>query len=164
MTTIPVIQLPKPNCNSNVSRVVFNLGRPLEAKVKSVTRNNLWCWPRRRNAVTREIMENIPSTLVPNSALKDSVVWVLHPHGFSVRSAWEAVRCVHPTTAWWKIVWFKFHVPRWAIIQWLAIKEEGSQLKIGCSVGVRSMRTDVCSVMVLLRTTLNSSFWAPSPL
>lgn len=102
-------------------RVVFNLGRSLEAKVESVIRDNLWCWPR-RNPVTREIMANTPSSLIPNSAREDSVVWALSPQGFSVRSAWEAIRIVRPAVAWWKVVWFKFHVPRWAIIQWLAIR------------------------------------------
>lgn len=98
-------------------RVEFNMGRSLAAKVESLIRNNLWRWARRRNEVTKEIIEHTPSSLVPNSTQEDSVVWTLNCQGFSVKSAFEAVRNIHPTVGWWQVVWFKFHVPRWAIIQ-----------------------------------------------
>lgn len=42
--------------------IVFNLGRSLHTKVESVFQNNSWCWPRRGNLVTKEIMDNIPCT------------------------------------------------------------------------------------------------------
>ncbi|KAF7126773.1 hypothetical protein RHSIM_Rhsim11G0029500 [Rhododendron simsii] len=61
-------------------------------------------------------MDNSPSSLVPNSTNEDSVVWVLNAQGFSIKSAWEAIRLTKPVAFWWKVVWFKFHIPKWAIV------------------------------------------------
>ncbi|XP_058195022.1 uncharacterized protein LOC131311543 [Rhododendron vialii] len=102
-------------------RVVYNLGRSLFSKVASIISNDSWCWPRSRNAVTKEIIEHTPTTLVPNSGQSDFVVWLLNAHGFTIKSAWDSIREVKIDVTWWKVVWFKPHIPHWAIIQWLAI-------------------------------------------
>lgn len=135
-------------------KVVFSMGRSLGAKVESLIRNNSWCWPRRRNAVTKEIIEHTPSSLVPNSTQEDSVVWTLNSQGFSVKSAFEAARNIHPAVGWWQVVWFKFHVPRWAIIQWLAIKGQ---------LSTKDRPLSVCFVGLLQSIMLTSSFYAVSP-
>lgn len=36
----------------------FQFGEILHAKVETVIRDDTWCWPRRRNTVTKEIMDN----------------------------------------------------------------------------------------------------------
>ncbi|KAG5533435.1 hypothetical protein RHGRI_027563 [Rhododendron griersonianum] len=61
------------------------------------------------------------NVLVPNPSQFDSVVWLLNAHGFSIKSAWDNIREVKLDVTWWKVVWFKAHIPRWAIIQWLAV-------------------------------------------
>lgn len=57
------------------SRVVYNLGRNLNAKVATIIVNNTWQWPRCRNSVTREILGSTPTSLVPHPNQEDSVIW-----------------------------------------------------------------------------------------
>lgn len=97
------------------SRTPFKLGLVLEwiltclevFKVESVISDNSWVWARRRNAVIREIMESIPSSLVPNCAQNDSVVWSLTATGdYSLKSAWQALRNRMPVVSY-NVVWIK---------------------------------------------------------
>ncbi|KAI8573525.1 hypothetical protein RHMOL_Rhmol01G0284300 [Rhododendron molle] len=76
---------------------------------------------RGRNAVTRDIRRATPATFVPHPSQEDTVIWNLtSDKKFSVQSAWNAIRRQHSKVSWFKIIWFKHHVPCWAIIQWLA--------------------------------------------
>ncbi|XP_058208159.1 uncharacterized protein LOC131321169 [Rhododendron vialii] len=54
----------------------------------------------------------------------DLVVWLPHPTGYSVHSAWEAIRNELPIQQWHKVVWFSRNVPHWAFILWLAIQNK----------------------------------------
>lgn len=66
-------------------------------------------------------MDGITNTLIPITEQKDSVVWTLTPTGsFTIKSAWQKLRQPHPEVLWSKSIWFKRHVPRRAIIQWIA--------------------------------------------
>lgn len=107
------------------TRVIYNLGRNLYAKVASIITNQKWQWPRRRNAVTREILRSTPASLTPHISQEDSVVWNLTANGrFSIKSAWNALRRVrtpHPVVNWSKVIWFKHAVHRWSIIQWMTV-------------------------------------------
>lgn len=104
------------------ARLLYNLGRALQAKVPSIIVNAGWSWPRGRSGVTREILDHTPTTLLPQVNEEDSVSWTLTRTGlFSVKSAWDALRQHRPIVSWHKVVWFKAHVSRWAIIQWLII-------------------------------------------
>lgn len=77
-------------------------------KVESVISDNSWVSARRRNAVIREIMESIPSSLVPNCAQNDSVVWSLTATGdYSLKSAWQALRNRMVVVSWYNVVWIK---------------------------------------------------------
>lgn len=49
-----------------------------------------------KNAVTIEIMDNTSRSLIPNSTLELSMVWTFNAQGFTIKSAWEAVREVRP--------------------------------------------------------------------
>lgn len=83
-------------------------------------RGDSWSWPG-RTAITREIIENTPASFIPHSSQEDSVTWTLSSQGFSVWSAWKAIRVRKPELQWCKVVRFRYHVPRWAIIQCLSI-------------------------------------------
>lgn len=103
------------------TRIVYNLGRNLYAKVASIVANHDWKWPRCRNSITRKIIQHTPASLIPHIDQEDTVRWNLSANGqFSIQSVWNAIRRQRPHVSWGKVVWFK-HVPRWAIIQWLAI-------------------------------------------
>lgn len=66
-------------------------------------------------------MAQTSDTLIPNSDVEDSVIWLPSPTGsYSIRSTWEAVRTKYLEKQWTKVVWFKRNVPRWAFILWLA--------------------------------------------
>ncbi|XP_058215475.1 uncharacterized protein LOC131326638 [Rhododendron vialii] len=117
-----------PNSVSWTIRKIFNLRSFVQpwithqAKVASIIVDNHWLWPRGRNTVTREIIEHTPVSLLPNTARENSIIWNLNANGkFSVQSAWNAFRRPKPLVPWAKVVWYKHAVPRWAIVQWLAI-------------------------------------------
>ncbi|KAI8550563.1 hypothetical protein RHMOL_Rhmol06G0116900 [Rhododendron molle] len=40
-------------------------------------------------------MAHTPPDFNPECGKEDSVMWLPHPQGFSVNSAWEAIRCKH---------------------------------------------------------------------
>ncbi|XP_058180159.1 uncharacterized protein LOC131298698 [Rhododendron vialii] len=104
------------------ARVVYNFGRNLFAKVASIIVDQKWHWPRERNSVTREIIRNTPDSFIPHLAQEETMVWNLNASGkFSIQSAWNAFRSPKPVVEWAKVVWFKPAIPRWSIIQWLAI-------------------------------------------
>lgn len=71
------------------SRVLYNLGHNMLAKVASIIgENQQWHWPRQRNPVTREIVANTPASFLPNMGQEDSIVWNLESNGrFSIFSA-----------------------------------------------------------------------------
>lgn len=61
-----------------------------------------------------------PSNFVPNVLAEDTVRWSISPTGiYSVQSAWNALRPSAPEVDWHKVIWYKHHIPRWSIIQWL---------------------------------------------
>lgn len=67
-------------------------------------------------------MANIPSHLVPNPAVSDSVGWVLTGNGlFPTNTTWQTLRVTYPSVPWTKCIWFPHHSPRWAFIVWVAI-------------------------------------------
>lgn len=57
-----------------------------------------------------------------NTTGEDSVQWTLHPSGsFTTKTAWEAIRVKVPIVPWHKVIWCSHYVPRWAIIEWIAL-------------------------------------------
>lgn len=89
-------------------------------KVAAVIEGNGWTWDRSRAAVLRDILGQTPGNFLPNVGIEDSIKWLLSFDGvYSVSSAWNAIRSNAFEVDWHKVTWFKHHVPRWAIIQWL---------------------------------------------
>lgn len=96
--------------------------RASTAKVSSIIAGNHWRWQYGRSAVVREIERATPNSFLPNVLCEDSIRWLLSPSGiFSIKTVWNAFRFSAPEVDWHKVVWFKHHVPRWAIVQWLCI-------------------------------------------
>ncbi|KAI8534468.1 hypothetical protein RHMOL_Rhmol10G0092200 [Rhododendron molle] len=103
-------------------QVVFNLGRSLHATVSSIIHNDSWRWPRCRHPIIRKIIEHTDPNLTPHVDNEDSVVWTLTASGsFSVNSAWQALRSKSSEVFWFNTVWYRWHVPRWSFILWLAV-------------------------------------------
>lgn len=55
------------------SRVMFNLGRSLGAKLDSIIDNGRWRWPRSRNATIIEIVDSTTRDLIPMMDREDHV-------------------------------------------------------------------------------------------
>ncbi|XP_058203052.1 uncharacterized protein LOC131317521 [Rhododendron vialii] len=92
------------------SRVVYNLGRHLHAKVDTIISDQSWQWPRGRNSMTRDIVRATPAHFVPHPSQEDRVIWNLTPNNkFSIKSTWNVVRRQHPQVNWCPIIWFKYH-------------------------------------------------------
>lgn len=65
----------------NRHRIVFNMGRSLNAKVAYVIHRGGWRWPSRRNAISKEIIAHTPSQFVPNENQQDPMIWALTSTG-----------------------------------------------------------------------------------
>lgn len=57
------------------------------------------------NPTTRQRNNSNPTDFKPNCEKVDSVVWLPHPNGSSVNSAWEAIRLRLPVQQWSKVIW-----------------------------------------------------------
>lgn len=58
----------------------------------------------------------------PNIAQEDFVTWLLNANGkFSIKSVWQGFRNPSPEVFWHRMTWFQQALPRWSIIQRLAI-------------------------------------------
>lgn len=76
----------------NGHRIVFNMGRSLNAKVAYVIHRGGWRWPSRRNAVSKEIIAHTPSQFVPNENQQDPMIWALTSTGnFTIKAAWNTI-------------------------------------------------------------------------
>ncbi|XP_058216740.1 uncharacterized protein LOC131327608 [Rhododendron vialii] len=110
-----------PLFNKFGENIVYNLGRSLNSKVSSIIHDGVWRWPRQRNRATQFIIEHTPADFKPICDRLDSVVWIPHLAGFTVSSAWEAIRLKFPIQPWSSIVWYSKNVPHWAFILWLVV-------------------------------------------
>lgn len=55
---------------------------------------------------------------------RDVVWWIPDKKGkFTVKSCWEAIRNKGAKVPWWKSIWYNNHIPKCAIIQWLACRD-----------------------------------------
>lgn len=90
--------------------------------MSSITVNGCWQWPCMGSSVIQDSCQHTPVSFQPNEELPDSVCWTLHPSGtFSTGTAWEALQAKAPLVPWYKIIWCPKYVPRWSIIEWLAL-------------------------------------------
>ena len=40
---------------------------------------------------------------------------------FNTKQTWELIRKEDPPVHWWKSIWFRHHIPKYALLHWLAI-------------------------------------------
>lgn len=126
-------------------RVLFNLGRSLKAKVASVIGPNGWRWNKVRHPVVRDIIAHTAGSFLPNIQQDDSVSWVLNVNKiYSVQSAWSNLRASGPKVEWYQVVWFKHHVPRWSVIQWMIILGQLPTRDRLCSGGLLLIPIALC--------------------
>ena len=110
------------------SRVIYDSGLPINAKVNAIVRGDNWRWPVAMSIDLAEIKSRMPS-YNPNSLLDDIIRWLPSPNGiYSAASAMESLRTHHSLVPWFNIVWFPQNIPRMGFILWLAIKGRLSTL------------------------------------
>ncbi|KAK2658718.1 hypothetical protein Ddye_005251 [Dipteronia dyeriana] len=110
------------------SRVIYDSGLSINAKVNAIVLDDNWRWPAAISIDLAEIQSRMPS-YNPNSALDDRILWLPSSNGiYSAASAMESLRTPHPLVSWYKIVWFLQNIPMMGFILWLAIKGRLSTL------------------------------------
>lgn len=94
----------------------------MEVKVSSIISNGTWQWPRIQRSVILDLRAQTPASFLPVKGRTDTVRLNNHPTGlFSSRTAWEALRTKTLLVPWYSVVWCPDYVPRWSIIEWLAL-------------------------------------------
>lgn len=75
-----------------------------------------------RSHAVQDIMARTPASLAPNISCAESVQLALQATGyFSTKSACQTIGVKAPLAPWSMAIWFLHHVPRWAIIEWIAM-------------------------------------------
>lgn len=99
------------------------------ATVSQVLEDNQWRLPYRRGWHDKVInFYQVQITIKPNSSPDQK--WIPYMK-LSVASATYVFQVVEPVVTWYKIVWFRHHLPRFAIILWLTCwKRISTQIKI----------------------------------
>ncbi|KAL3512497.1 hypothetical protein ACH5RR_025217 [Cinchona calisaya] len=108
-----------------LARLMHDLVSHKFADVCSIIDNGVWKWPqnRRPSFVVRRFIEE--TKFDPGGADRDSVRWLGHQSGmFSVASAVKIFREHGQQVNWYKLVWFKKHIPRCAFIMSLLCKRK----------------------------------------
>lgn len=101
------------------SRIVYDSGLPLNAKVSLIVHNAGWTFPITQTWELNEVRRHLP----PLRGSRDQVRWTLNASGqFSIASLWEELRIPSPKVRWHKAVWFSGHIPKCSFITWLAIQ------------------------------------------
>lgn len=104
------------------------LGIHRNATVSDACDDRGWIFRRRRHPRFQHILQNLQALHVPSpSAGPDIRLWrrgskVFSPY-FSSKKTWELIINVSSAVPWRKVLWFPLHVPRYAFIVWLAIRD-----------------------------------------
>lgn len=111
-----------PLCQEFTDEGLKSLRMAAKATVDQLWDKGEWQWPDGRK-YTKEIQrlrQNTPKELVLNPGRKDGVYWTAEKSGiFSVKSAVEKIRGQGQKVYWYKLVWGKGYIPRYAMILWL---------------------------------------------
>ena len=103
------------------NRIIYDSGMGKNAKVKELIENGEWKWP---VANSHDMMEVKNTPLSKPRIGADRVVWNPCGNGsFSISSAWNEFRKKNNLVCWAHLIWHKKHIPRHAIILWLALRK-----------------------------------------
>ncbi|KAL3509711.1 hypothetical protein ACH5RR_029112 [Cinchona calisaya] len=73
---------------------------------------------------TKLLIQLTLSSFVPCVSRRDQWKWLGDSSGkFSTSSAVKVMRSTEITVELWNVVWFKYHVPRYAFVLWLLCKK-----------------------------------------
>lgn len=100
------------------------LGLSLKSKVVEFIKDEERSWPRgrRHTTVVQEFQRATPNLLLQQLHREDHVRWNAFISGeFSVRSAMRKLYHAEETVAWYKLVWWKGYVPKYAFVLWLVL-------------------------------------------
>lgn len=94
------------------SRVIFDSGIPINAKVSKFIRNCSWICHPARSLEMLEIQHFFTSHIVP-STLPDTVIWTPSKSGhFHLGTTWNSLRTPYHTVQWFPLIQFKGMVLR----------------------------------------------------
>lgn len=103
-------------------RIIYDSGLGKRAKVSDIVNGRDWKWP---VANSRDLMEVKTSITFNPLSGNDRSLWTPSPSGdFSIKSAWEEIRNRKPKVPWYNLIWFPKHIPRHALILWMAIRDK----------------------------------------
>lgn len=95
------------------TRIIYDARSNIQAKVRDYVREESWCFPNPDNASSMQLVVQSLPDINPNT--EDSVYWTLHSSGnFTSATAKDALGDHRTQEEWWKLAWFKGHIPRQA--------------------------------------------------
>ena len=100
-----------------------SIGLTPKSKVADFIKNSGWNWPQELLSFAKEFKAATPPALMQHFHRQDCVAWLGSSSGdFSVKSAKKQVGNSGNIVEWFKLVWGKGHIPKFAFIFWLAIQ------------------------------------------
>lgn len=105
--------------------IIRHSGIPHNAKVSSIILNETWCLPQltaRTNHPSDALMHWLSNFDFPviNSSTRDSIFWCdVQVNKLKAWNIWDSTRFRMPEIAWFKWVWHKLYVTRYAYLEWM---------------------------------------------
>lgn len=95
-------------------RVIYDVASVSSSKLSDYIVDGRWNFPRPTSTFLNRVVSKLPGLHVN---MEDMVVWVPSSNGnFSSASAKDTIRRHGNRVLWYKVIWFKGHVPRLAAI------------------------------------------------
>lgn len=101
-------------------RLIYDTHLDEQATVASIIQDDRWQWLLHTSAINNIMLHAHPD-LVPQTNICDRIDLIPATNReFSVKSCWEAISRKEAEVQWWNGIWYKHHIPKCAMIQWLA--------------------------------------------
>lgn len=103
---------------------ILDGGFSLNTTVNELITNKQWNWPNEWNSKFPNLTTQLPPLIIPNR--RDAFKWKSSKgdlKDFTVRDVWIELNGVGVDVPWYKVVWFKTHIPNHAFNLWLAIRD-----------------------------------------
>lgn len=108
------------------SRVLFDFGISINAKLSQLISVCNWIWPPARSLEMLEIQNSLNGHILP-STHPDTIIWIpSKSRPFHLGSTWNSIRIPNANVQWFSLIWFKGMVPRHSFICWLVILDRFS--------------------------------------
>lgn len=107
----------------NGKEIVTHFNSFADAKLCTIMNDGEWKWPqgRRSTRMVEDMIRNVPSECRPMPNEHDSFRQIADKSGaYTLKSAMKLFSTRSEEVAWYHVVWFKQHIPRYAFILLLA--------------------------------------------